>query len=467
MQKKSQYPGLCNIVGRGSRRGESKGINVTQGRQGVFPCNPVGEGHHYINNNKRQQLQTPSKEDQVTQTKGSVILDIDPGVDDALTLFLMLLSPEVNLRAVTVVRGNTDIENAKRNVITCLDAVYKHYEYLGIPLPGFAELPFLAIGEGEPLNPSYAKGSDGFMGKDGFGDIFTLDMYKPPKNWQAMVYNSHGTKEDKTFFKSSPRQGGPEEILYQLEHAPPFTVTILAVGPLTNLATAYMLDPVVFHRAKQIIIMGGKVPISEKVTSFSKGEFNFACDPDAAHIVLGTSKGFDQDIHTYGARLKLFNEGKKAPMDIVLIPLDVGENQGRNSVTISKQDYFQYIVPLKTPLGIISTAMMDLGFVRDPERHLERDNHQSLVSYDSISGVVLLDLFNDVFDQYWHSQYYSLRIETRDITCLGASLFDSSEITSSITDSDQTHHSHIRMVLYEKEPHYNQVLISRLFSSNQ
>ena len=58
------------------------------------------------------------------------------------------------------------------------------------------------------------------------------------------------------FFRNTPRQG-PEEILYQLKHSPPLTVTILAVGPLTNLATAYLLDPVTFLRAKRVIVMGG------------------------------------------------------------------------------------------------------------------------------------------------------------------------------------------------------------------
>ena len=136
------------------------------------------------------------------------------GVDDALNLFLMMLSPEVDLRAITLVRGNTDIENAKRNAVTCLEAVYKQYTYFNLSIP--SSLPVLAVGKSihnseknkisnqsfsppfsnkfyrcsvvfkihdflyfctgqdNPLNPDFSKGSDGFMGTDGLGDIFTL-----------------------------------------------------------------------------------------------------------------------------------------------------------------------------------------------------------------------------------------------------------------------------------------------------
>ena len=140
--------------------------------------------------------------------------DGNQGVDDALNLFLMTLSPEVDLRAITLVRGNTDIENAKRNVVTSLEAVYKQYTYFNLSVP--SSLPILAVGksiynsekglnqqsafffsvlkqvsllfplflkslygffctgQGNPLNPDFSKGSDGFMGTDGLGDIFTL-----------------------------------------------------------------------------------------------------------------------------------------------------------------------------------------------------------------------------------------------------------------------------------------------------
>ena len=50
-----------------------------------------------------------------------------------------------------------------------------------------------------------------------------------------------------------------------------------------------------------------------------------------------------------------------------------------DGATITTQDYFERIVPLKTPIGVISTAMLELSFVRDPQRHLEANNHQELV----------------------------------------------------------------------------------------
>ncbi|KAI7854762.1 Inosine/uridine-preferring nucleoside hydrolase domain-containing protein [Circinella umbellata] len=411
--------------------------------------------------------------------KEPIILDIDPGVDDVLNLFLMMLSPEVDVRAITLVRGNTDIENVKRNAVTSLEALYKQHVYFNLSIPSSLELPVVAIGEANPLNPDFSMGEDGFMGSDGLGDIFTLNLYKPSEDWEAKLdYKSNWEgkeKDDQRFFKNTPRQG-PEEILYQLKHAPPLTVTLLTVGPLTNIATAYLLDPVTFLRAKRIVTMGGAMPSPGNISPY--GEFNFANDPEAAHIVLGTSKGYNPKIHTYDNRLQLLKKGKRAPMELFIFPI-LQADQEIDGITITKQDYFERIVPLKTPIGVISTSMLELLFIRDPQRHLEKNNHQEFVSYDTITGVILLDILNGVFERHWHSDYLNLLIETRNREYLGACLYDYSN-SNSTEDSSTGHdnmkeqdntiqqkHSNVRMIIGGTKglSHYNSVIMSRLFSN--
>ncbi|KAI9497688.1 Inosine/uridine-preferring nucleoside hydrolase domain-containing protein [Zychaea mexicana] len=375
-----------------------------------------------------------------------IIIDTDPGVDDVLNILLMLLSPEVDVRAITLVRGNADIENATRNGVTAFQTVYEQYKYFHQRIPPPHGLSVLAVGAGKALEPDYAMGPDGFMGKDAIGDIFTLGMYDPPIDWRTKAYESNG--EDGTFFRSTPRNG-PKEILHQLKHTPPLTMTILAVGPLTNLATAYNIDPVTFSRAKRIVIMGGAVTSSGNITPYA--EFNFADDPAAANIILGTSKGFDEatkDMHE--SRLKLIKKGKSAPMEVVLLPLDISQG----NFVITKEDYFEQIKKLDTPIGKLSTAMLDLVFVRKPEKHLEK-NGEAMISLDSIAGVMLLDLVNGVFEKNWESKYFDLRVETRDSEYLGASLYH-----------DTKNYSNVRVALNGDGDHYNELMMTRLFSDN-
>jgi inosine-uridine nucleoside N-ribohydrolase len=124
---------------------------------------------------------------------------------------------------------------------------------------------------------------------------------------------------ERRWFETTPRDAA-DEILYQLKQVEPLTMTIAAIGPLTNLALAYQRDPITFSRVKRVVIMGGAVNVPGNICAYA--EFNFRADPHAAQIVMGTSKGFEHTPQGYQHRLDLIQQGKVAPCHIVIMPLD-------------------------------------------------------------------------------------------------------------------------------------------------
>ncbi len=186
-----------------------------------------------------------------------VIIDTDPGVDDALALLLALESPELVVRAITTVAGNVPVELTTANAHRILTVAR--------PVPR----PPVARGADRPLVRPLQTASH-VHGEDGLGGISLLRgpegrlMYPvgDPPPW---------------------RLDAVETILALLgEH--PGKMTLIAIGPLTNLALALRRDPARFSRVREMIIMGGAVSVPGNVTPTA--EFNFHVDPEAAREVL-------------------------------------------------------------------------------------------------------------------------------------------------------------------------------------
>ena len=175
-----------------------------------------------------------------------VVVDCDPGIDDAVALALVAASPELDLRAVTTVRGNVPVDLCTRNAMRVLAAC------------GRPEVP-VAAGASRPLvraNPEYPR----IHGRDGLGEVEL-----PAVAGEA---------------SAEPAIPLLERVL---ESAAPGEITVIALGPLTNLALLLDLRPELAERIGLLAAMGATVDRGN-VTPFA--EFNVWADPEAAHRVL-------------------------------------------------------------------------------------------------------------------------------------------------------------------------------------
>ncbi len=176
-----------------------------------------------------------------------VILDVDTGVDDALALMLAVRSPELEVCGITTVHGNAPVAQCTANTLLVL-------EILGAPA-----IPIVA-GAVAPLVRESFSASE-VHGADGLGGVTT--RYPAPKR-QVMR--------------------GAADFLLEMIRRFPGDLTLIATGPLTNVAAAIQQDRAAMRRLRGITVMGGAIHVPGNVGPTT--EFNFAVDPDAAAIVF-------------------------------------------------------------------------------------------------------------------------------------------------------------------------------------
>lgn len=177
-----------------------------------------------------------------------IIIDTDPGIDDAIALWLALSCPELDLRGVTAVAGNVPVERAAANAARVLA--------LGGIRPG--GLP-LHAGMRTPLAQATKPPDEPIHGSDGLGEAEV-----PSVEWPLP------TRHAVDWLEAEVR-------------AAPGRITLIALGPCTNVAALLqrLPDPAM---VAEIIVMGGAVGAAGNVTPAA--EFNFHTDPEAARIVL-------------------------------------------------------------------------------------------------------------------------------------------------------------------------------------
>jgi purine nucleosidase len=177
-----------------------------------------------------------------------VLLDTDPGIDDALAILLALASPEVELAALAVVHGNCPLPDAVANALAVLE------------LGGAPHIP-VAAGCDRPLLRALHTALD-THGNAGLG-YATL----PPAATRPVAEHA-------------------VDLLIREILAAPGQVDLVAVGPLTNVALAIRKEPRVVGAVRECVIMGGALRADGNTTPL--GEFNVYADPHAAQIVLSS-----------------------------------------------------------------------------------------------------------------------------------------------------------------------------------
>lgn len=176
-----------------------------------------------------------------------ILLDVDTGRDDALAIMFAVRHPGIKIHAITCVAGNTSTENAAANTLSILDLV----DAPGIPVAVGARRPLIE----PPRDASWIHGAHGL------GDV---DLPASDRNIEPV----HAVELMRQSLLDAEAQ-----------------VSVIALGPMTNIALLLRLYPEVVGHIKQIIFMGGSATVGNATPV---AEFNFWHDPEAAHIVLNS-----------------------------------------------------------------------------------------------------------------------------------------------------------------------------------
>ncbi len=184
-----------------------------------------------------------------------IILDTDPGVDDAMAIAFAFCHPDIELLALTTVFGNVGVTLATQNAQYILDII------------GATDV-VVAAGASAPLVQSPLPPADFVHGIDGLGNCYPTPPVALNKHAQHSVL--------------SPLSAA--DYIIEQSRAQPGEITVVAVGPLTNIAQALRKEPKLPSLVKELIIMGGTVEEPGNVTPIA--EANFLNDPHAADQVL-------------------------------------------------------------------------------------------------------------------------------------------------------------------------------------
>ncbi|KAI5843608.1 nucleoside hydrolase [Tricharina praecox] len=260
-----------------------------------------------------------------------IIIDTDPGCDDILSLLLALSADpeELEILLISVCFGNVDVECCLRNVVALfhvLDLERKWRIDNGRPA-GFGALgaccPVVAVGATEPLEGTVLE-YDYFHGMDGLQGVHETAPHLSPKEMWSHLFTSteHGEAIPElppNFTPSS--QPAHKEILSILRAHPADTITIVATGPLSNLALAAAEDPETFLKAKEVVVMGGTLEIEGNVTPAA--EFNqYACPVSAARIYALTSPRPSSTMPKC-IDLPAYPEVLSRKLNLTMLPLDI------------------------------------------------------------------------------------------------------------------------------------------------
>jgi inosine-uridine nucleoside N-ribohydrolase len=244
-----------------------------------------------------------------------VIIDTDPGVDDAMAILLALNSPELKVEALTVVPGNVEAAQGLENALKL------------VSLAGRCDV-LVAGGAQHPLNQKLIT-AQFWHGKNGLAGV---ELPAPT-------------------CKADPRFG--PDLIIEMVHKYPHEITLIPVGPLTNIALAVSKDPGIVPLVKDIVIMGGSITGGNVNGAAEANVYN---DPEAAQIV--------------------FNAG----WTVTMIGSDVGER------TLMTRKYVTQLQANHAPESDFIAKLADFYLTRS-----EKSGYQGAAMYDPLAVGTVID----------------------------------------------------------------------------
>jgi inosine-uridine nucleoside N-ribohydrolase len=188
-----------------------------------------------------------------------LILDTDPGIDDALAFILLKAMPEISLQAITTTHGNTTVQKCTENALKLVELL----DMENIPV---------AEGAHEPLVKTLS------VAEETHGDTGLGHAVLPAPKIKPVASNA-------------------ANLIIDIVNANPGEITILCIGPVTNLALALLKEPSLRKKIKNVVSMAGTIHYPGNATPSS--EYNVFCDPEAFDILL------------------------RSGIDLTIVPLDV------------------------------------------------------------------------------------------------------------------------------------------------
>ncbi len=271
-----------------------------------------------------------------------VILDVDPGIDDALAVALAMYDPRLEVIAITATGGSVSPQQATLNVQTIVEQ---------LDPPRLPRLGAALVDNPLPEDERQLHGVDG-LGNAGFP--------------VAALHNMHPA----------------DKVLCDEVRAAPEEITIIATGPLTNIARAMQRDPNFPALVGRLIIVGGAVTSPGNVSA--SAEFNMYCDPLAARITL------------------------RSRMTKTMLPLDV---TGQFVMTF---DLLDQLPPQSTRIGAFLRKILPYAF-RSHRQHLGLEG----IYVDGVLGVVAASN-----PELFESHDMAAEVETQGELTTGATIFD-------------------------------------------
>lgn len=242
-----------------------------------------------------------------------VLIDTDPGVDDALALLLAWGSPEISVHTLTTVAGNVPVELATVNACRLVS--------LRQPRP----LPVVGVGASAPLGRALVTATH-YHGADGLGDVGAW----PPST-------------------AAPSSLGAVDLMVRMARHYGPRLSVVALGPLTNVALALEADRGAMGRIGRLVIMGGAVDAPGNATPTA--EFNLHVDPEAAARVLASG------------------------LPIALVPLDA-----TRQATVPRPRLESALARAPRSIGEAVAALTARAFLRDTAR-----GHEGMVLHDPLA----------------------------------------------------------------------------------